>query len=698
MESILWPSGTNGTTNSGKPEDMDCFISFNPSGTADFSKYTGPVAPATQREWISRLQGSSNWTPYLSSSDYQSSGPDYNSGFSISINSGGFTAGMWEGDDTSTPTDWFDCSNWQNLNVPDKQTTVMVPAASSNNIVIAAGADTAVAKSVTVQSGKTLTITGNKLSIYGDMTVNGTLAHTGGEIEMAGTSPATISGNKAIEVFRIDIDNTSGVTIDTTLRVSDAITLTNGDFTLDGDTLFVVGGTMDVTNGRIVGANAGSTVWLNGTGMHNLPISTLDYLYINNTGGDITLTENVQLNGTGGKALSYLAGNIILNGKTLTIEDGDIDGSAGTFIGDAAANVILKGTGSTTNGLRFAPASGQVLNNLTINRLGTGAETEIGSDLTVNNQFTLTNGQLYLANNKLTLKGPFSKDNGTMRGGVSATLRIDQMATSTPSMTIDSIEGGLSRLEIARFTGLSLNQSLSVRSEVAFESGAGNVTTGDDTLMLGSVGTISGETDGRKVIGYVSAERILNANSTVDFGNLGMEIQTAAQAMGSTKVTRRTGPAGIVIATEEDNESIARTFDIEPDTNTNLNATLVFNYFEEELNGLPEADLAAFRSENGSIWTLEGGTPNTAANNVTVTGIDAFFEWTLGDPINSTLPITLANFTGSINERREAVLVWNTLSEYNNAGFEVEKSANGKDFRQIGFVDGANEAIQLSTH
>ena len=54
----------------------------------------------------------------------------------------------------------------------------------------------------------------------------------------------------------------------------------------------------------------------------------------------------------------------------------------------------------------------------------------------------------------------------------------------------------------------------------------------------------------------------------------------------------------------------------------------------------------------------------------------------------SVLPVELSAFTAAL-EGDEAVLVWTTASEENNAGFDVERSLDGGAFERLGFVEGA---------
>ncbi|MDQ3020684.1 MAG: hypothetical protein M3R36_08950 [Bacteroidota bacterium] len=127
----------------------------------------------------------------------------------------------------------------------------------------------------------------------------------------------------------------------------------------------------------------------------------------------------------------------------------------------------------------------------------------------------------------------------------------------------------------------------------------------------------------------------MNNISSLNVAGLGAEI-TTTQNMGSTTITRiHTQQSG------NSNISILRSYDITPTNNTGLNATLVFNYDESELNSISESSLTLFRStDTGTNWVLRGGTPNTINNIVTLTGISSLSRWTLGNKDN---PLILEN-------------------------------------------------------
>jgi surface protein len=71
--------------------------------------------------------------------------------------------------------------------------------------------------------------------------------------------------------------------------------------------------------------------------------------------------------------------------------------------------------------------------------------------------------------------------------------------------------------------------------------------------------------------------------------------------------------------------------------------------------------------------------------------------WTItGDAFSSScnaLPVTWLDFTGQF-AKNNVILNWKTASEQNNAGFDVERSADGRSWSKIGFIPGkTNSAV-----
>ncbi|MBU6159436.1 MAG: T9SS type A sorting domain-containing protein [Bacteroidetes bacterium] len=157
-------------------------IPVPPSNDRGRVKYTGPLTISDKKGWIDRLSNVSNWTGYASDALYDG-GPKY-------VNSAGncdplpldltpVTPGVWNG---MKSTDWFDCANWNNREVPDAATEVMISSGANNSLVDDASvfaplySNIAVAKSVTINNSMQLSLGSTVtdiLTIGGNMTLNG---------------------------------------------------------------------------------------------------------------------------------------------------------------------------------------------------------------------------------------------------------------------------------------------------------------------------------------------------------------------------------------------------------------------------------------------------------------------------------------------------------------------------------------------
>lgn len=217
--------------------------------------------------------------------------------------------------------------------------------------------------------------------------------------------------------------------------------------------------------------------------------------------------------------------------------------------------------------------------------------------------------------------------------------------------------------------------------------GSGTLTV-HDTLDVGGNGLLR-EVGGRLLAPAKTDIVRLDAPSAVDVGGLGFVI-TSSQNPGNTRVTRipevQTGVAGV---------SIARAYDVDAETDTGLNATVVFRYDEAELNGLTEANLTLFRStDGGATWNEVGGTVDTDANTITVTGVDGFSLWTAGE--SGALPVELVAFTAT-TDGDGVWLRWTTASESNNAGFSVERETAG-GWSEAAFVAGRGTTSERTNY
>jgi len=77
-----------------------------------------------------------------------------------------------------------------------------------------------------------------------------------------------------------------------------------------------------------------------------------------------------------------------------------------------------------------------------------------------------------------------------------------------------------------------------------------------------------------------------------------------------------------------------------------------------------------------------------------MSGQDARFRLAIN---GSALPVELTSFTGEVSTQ-SVILKWNTASELNNLGFEVQKSQNARDWKIIDFVEGRGTTNDLNKY
>ncbi|MBI4649686.1 MAG: fibronectin type III domain-containing protein, partial [Bacteroidia bacterium] len=247
---------TNPTQNSNLYTGMSC-LCMAPTGSTDWNKYTGPLTEATQREWLDRINDNSNWTNYASCASFQSDGPQYDNGMTLTILQGGFSKGTWNG---AVGSDWFSCSNWQSMYVPDATINVLIPSSGVINepTIGAAGAK---CNNLNIKVDRTLTINNaaSTLDIYGNYDNGGTLTHSNGVVTFIGAVSQIISGFSATTFYNLTINNSSstGITISVNdVTVSNTLTLTDGELILNEKTLII----QNSATGAITGGSASSYI------------------------------------------------------------------------------------------------------------------------------------------------------------------------------------------------------------------------------------------------------------------------------------------------------------------------------------------------------------------------------------------------------------------------------------------------------
>ncbi len=223
---------------------------------------------------------------------------------------------------------------------------------------------------------------------------------------------------------------------------------------------------------------------------------------------------------------------------------------------------------------------------------------------------------------------------------------------------------------------VQLAQNVMIGEDLTLTTGL-LITTDAYRVTLSSAAAIT-ESETSYVTGTVATTRLVMEGVSETFGGIGLTLTPAAGSTspGLTDVVRVTGKAvsGSGIGT-----SVLRYFDIRPATTTGLNVTMVFMYFDHELNTVATNNLALYKSASSPMgpWVKQQAV-TFGPNSVTKTGITSFSFWTVGNA-DVPLPVELVTFTA---ERQGSVVAtaWRTASEQDNAGFVIERSVDGHSF------------------
>jgi len=101
-------------------------------------------------------------------------------------------------------------------------------------------------------------------------------------------------------------------------------------------------------------------------------------------------------------------------------------------------------------------------------------------------------------------------------------------------------------------------------------------------------------------------------------------------------------------------------------------------------------------------WTNGGTKTNRIAANdfygFAATDEMYFDDYSFGDTMPPIVPVELTSFTANVNNLSQVVLNWETATEVNNQGFEIERRTETSEFRTIGFVPGFGTTTEPTSY
>ncbi|PCI96299.1 MAG: hypothetical protein COB15_10720, partial [Flavobacteriales bacterium] len=386
---------------------------------------------------------------------------------------------QWTGE---ADTDWEEGDNWNRGLIPSDFTQVNI-AASSNDPVVTT---TEEISGLTVDVGATLTITG-EVSVTDELSNSGDIS---GDLVLNGSSAQSPTVGTC---ENLEVDNSSGVTIDENLSLTGDLTVTSGSIVDVSPTyeLSVAGALSN--SGTITG-----DLVLDGSSGQSPTLGTCENLEVDNSSGitvgsDATVTGNFTVNSgtTVDVSSSYeiavakvllnggtITGDLVLNGSSAqsptvgTCENLEVDNSSGVTIdenlsltGDLTVTVGSTVDVSPTYELSVAGAlsnSGTITGDLVLNgssaqspTLGTVENLEVdnssgitvGSNVIVTGDLTVTSGSTVAVNSSYELSVAEALSNS---GIITGDLVLNGSSAQSPTV------GTCENLEVDNSSGVTI--------------------------------------------------------------------------------------------------------------------------------------------------------------------------------------------------------------------------------------------------
>ena len=291
--------------------------------------------------------------------------------------------------------------------------------------------------------------------------------------------------------------------------------------------------------------------------------------------------------------------------------------------------------------------------------------------------------QLILHNAQFNNAGSF--DPGT------STVVVCGDLTDAESAIGGSVSTTFYNLEIDKSSnGSQLQQAIQVDNELRMTSG--NLDLNGHDLTLGTAnGTIANESPTSRITGPAGGEIIktldLNAPNGGNPGNIGA-VFTTADNLGMTTVKRGHVPESIA-----GTAGIERYYEITPTNNTNLNATVQFQYFDAELNGITEPELGPWRKDDAFWFNAVTSDSNMVTNFVEASNINLFSRWTLAaEAPKLSLKVMLQGAYSANNDMRDDLRAQDLLQPgepYAALGYNHVSSGGGESI--------ANSILETTT-
>jgi hypothetical protein len=240
---------------------------------------------------------------------------------------------------------------------------------------------------------------------------------------------------------------------------------------------------------------------------------------------------------------------------------------------------------------------------------------------------------------------------------------------------------------------LSLNTDIEIVRKLQMVSGPFDLS-GKNVYLLQGAG-LEGESDTGRVVGpsggAIQASVHMSAPVSYNAGNLGAAI-TSNSNLGMVTVRRMHNiPPG--------ESRVQRYFQIIPEYNNGLDATVRLVYLDAELGGLSESTLNIHtRSTDAAPWTPIGSSArNSTQNYIEKTGLASLEQFSIAGAVSIPLPLKWGAVQVACTDAK-ANISWTTLQEQGVKEFVVESSRNGTGWTPVATIAAAGTSTVPRTY
>jgi hypothetical protein len=289
-----------------------------------------------------------------------------------------------------------------------------------------------------------------------------------------------------------------------------------------------------------------------------------------------------------------------------------------------------------------------------------------------------------------TNNGTFSTNNGTVILNGSSAQTIGGSSVST-----------LYNMNVNNSSGVVISKGPTITNLLTFTSGNITAATSTEPLKLDVSASVTGNGDGKCVVGYCAKNTNATTKFTFPVGTTStqrlMSVTPSSTSATTWLVKYFSSGYSDASITGVDMETVSSSeyWTVDRVGASNASIELTWN----AASGITDVSKVWVAHYNGSDWEIassEGGSGNLLAGvKSSRSNWSSYSPFTFGfSPNGTVLPIELISFTA--NKFKNKVLVsWSTAAEINNDYFVVERSFDGHHFSPIARLDGAGNSTHL---